>query len=243
MARRFVTATLLVPVLNEIRGLRIIMPRVPEVTQVLVLDGGSTDGSVRWCLDQGYEVYTQHQHGLRFGFCEALEKVRGDVIVTFSPDGNSDPTRIAPLLAEMQRGYDMVIVSRYLPPAVSEDDTPLTRAANWTFTQLINRLFGGHYTDALVLFRAYRRTLVEELGISAPRADWWERRIGRYISWEPMLSIRAAKAGCRVGEIPGDEPHRIGDKQRGWLLPESRIHHVKSGAAMAWLVAEEAVRR
>ena len=67
--------------------------------------------------------------------------------------------------------------------------------------------------------------------------------IGRYISWEPMLSIRAAKAGCRVGEIPGDELPRIGAKRPGWLLPESRIHHVKSGAAMAWLVAEEVARR
>ena len=242
MAGRVVTATLLVPVLNEIRGLKAIMPRVPMVNQVLVVDGGSTDGSAEWCRNRGYEVHVQQARGLRLGLCEALSLVRSDLIVTFSPDGNSDPAQIDPLLTQMRLGYDMVIVSRYLPPAVSDDDTPLTWAANQTFTWLINRLFGGRYTDALVLFRAYRRALVEQLGIVAPQADWWERHVGRYISWEPMLSIRAAKAGCRVGEIPGDELPRIGAKRPGWLLPESRIHHVKSGAAMAWLVAEETVR-
>jgi hypothetical protein len=34
------------------------------------------------------------------------------------------------------------------------------------------------------------------------------------VSWEPLLSIRAAKRGLKVGEIPGDEPKRVGGERK-----------------------------
>lgn len=239
------TATLVVPVLNELPGLQAVMPKLPALDQILVVDGGSTDGSVEWSLSQGFEVHCQHRPGLRTGLIEAWPKVRGDVMVTFSPDGNSDPARVAPLLDFMREHpeVEMCIVSRYLAWARSEDDTPLTRLGNRFFTGLINRLLGGHYTDALVMFRAYRTDLPKRLGVLDQRGASWERWIGRRISWEPMLSIRAAKAGCWVGEIPGNEPPRIGHGRRGFLLPESRISHFASAAAFGWLILEERIRR
>jgi hypothetical protein len=34
------------------------------------------------------------------------------------------------------------------------------------------------------------------------------------ISWEPLLSVRAAKMSLRIAEIPGDEPARIGGERK-----------------------------
>lgn len=236
------TATLVIPVLNELQGLRAVMPYVPRMP-TLVVDGWSTDGSYEWCQAHGYPIYRQKRPGLRAGLIETWALIDSEIMVTFSPDGNSDPARIGPLLAAMERERaDMGIVSRYLEGAHSEDDTPLTRMGNRLFTGLINRLFGGRYTDALVLFRAYRTDLPERLGLLAWRNRLWERVIGRRISWEPMLSIRAANAGCHVIEIPGDEWPRIGHGRGGLLLPESRIEHVRAGLAMAYLICEERLR-
>jgi glycosyltransferase involved in cell wall biosynthesis len=205
--------TLLVPTINEIDGMKAIMPQVrPEwVDQILLLDGGSTDGTVEYARAQGYDVVVQKVKGLRQGYMEALPHVKGDVIITFSPDGNSVAECIPPLVAKMKEGYDMVIVSRYLAGAKSEDDDIVTAFGNWMFTSLIRLVFGYPYTDAMVIYRAYRKDLVHELGLHEESAyRWAEKLFFTRISWEPVLSMRAAKRRLRLAEIPGDEPPRLG---------------------------------
>ena len=238
--------TLRVPALNEISGMRRILPRVRRqwVDQILVLDGGSTDGTVEYAIEHGWEVYRQKQIGIRLGYIEAYEHVTGDIVVTFSPDGNSIPELLPDVIETMKRGdCDMLIVSRYLAGARSYDDTWLTRLGNFGFTWLINLLFGGAYSDALVLFRAWRRQIPRELGLTEVRSAMWERWIGRFISWEPQLSIRVAQRRLKVIEIPGDEPRRVEDEMRKTrLLPTSRIFHLKSGFACLYTVAEEFLR-
>ena len=207
------TVTLLVPTLNEIDGMKAIMPQVKRdwVDQILILDGGSTDGTVEWARDQGYEVYVQKVAGIRQAYMEVLPLVRGEVILTFSPDGNSIPDLIPALVAKMNEGYDMVIASRYLGPARSQDDDWLTGFGNWLFTKTVNFLNRGRYTDAMVIYRAYRKQLIYDLQLDQDRRYRLPERLFQCrISWEPLLSCRAARRGLRITEIPGDEPSRIG---------------------------------
>ena len=58
--------TLLMPTLNEIDGMRVIMPRVRKdlLEQILVLDGGSKDGTIEFAKEQGYDVVVQNERGL-----------------------------------------------------------------------------------------------------------------------------------------------------------------------------------
>jgi glycosyltransferase involved in cell wall biosynthesis len=209
--------TLLIPTLNEVTGMKVIMPKIARdwCDQIIILDGGSTDGTVEYAQAEGYTVYVQKEPGIRQAYMEVLPLIQGDVLITFSPDGNSLPELIPPLLAKMREGYDMVIVSRYLGPARSADDDWLTAFGNWLFTRTINVLHRGRYTDAMVIFRAYHMRLVRDLELDQDR--WYrtpEKLFHTRISWEPMLSARAARRRLKVTEIPGDEPPRIGGERK-----------------------------
>lgn len=218
--------SLLVMTLNEIEGMKAIMPKIDRswVEQILVIDGGSTDGTIEWAKEQSYEVYVQKKKGFRHAYTEAWPLVRGDAVITFSPDGNSVPELIPELIAKMDEGYDMVIASRYLGNAKSDDDDIVTRFGNWLFTRTVNLLHGGNYTDVMVIFRIYQTDLPHKLGLDREDAyELPERLFSTKISWEPLLSVRAAKAKLKIGEIPGDEPERIGG--------ERKLQVIKWGAA------------
>jgi glycosyltransferase involved in cell wall biosynthesis len=206
--------TLLVPALNEIKGMKEVMPRIPKdcYDQLLVVDGGSTDGTIEYAKQSGYEVIHQKKKGMRRAYAEALPYVTGDVVITFSPDGNSVPELIPKLVETAQEGYDMIIVSRYLSGAKSYDDNSFTGFANKVFTFTTNALFGSRYTDAMVIYRAYNKRLINFLGLNDESNVTYyvpEKIFGKIMSWELLLSVRSAKRKLRVIEIPGDEPLRV----------------------------------
>jgi len=206
------TFTLLIPTLNEFEGMKAIMPKIKRewVDQILILDGGSTDGTIEYVRQNGWELHIQQKKGLRNAYMEVHDKITGDYLITFSPDGNSVAELIPPLIEKVREGYDMVIVSRYAKGAKSYDDDLITAFGNWLFTGTVNLLFGSKYTDAMVMYRAYRKDLIKKLDLDKDETYLPEKWFSTVISWEPILSVRCAKLKLKVSEIPGDEPSRIG---------------------------------
>ena len=186
---------------NEIDGMRVIMPQIKKewYDELIIVDGGSTDGTIEYAQEHGYNIFVQKDKGAGAAFLESIEKVTGDIVIIFSPDGNSVPETIPELVEKMKEGYDMVIASRYYKGAKSEDDDAVTAFGNWMFTSLINLLFGSKITDSLVMYRAFKRELVKELGINT-----------KTVSWGSQFLIRAIKKKKKIGEIAADEPARIG---------------------------------
>lgn len=209
--------TLIALTLNEIDGMKAIMPRInPEwVQQILILDGGSTDGTIEWASKHGFQVYVQKKRGIRHAYLEALSLIEGDVVLTISPDGNCPVEFIPAILKKMEEGYDLVIGSRYLDDAKSEDDDIVTGFGNWLFTRTINLLHGGKYTDSMVIYRAFKKQLIYDLDLDKEESyDLPERLFGTVISWEPLMSVRAAKKQKRITEVAVGEPPRIGGHRK-----------------------------
>ena len=213
--------TILIPTLNEIDGMKTIMPKIKKewCHQILIVDGQSTDGTIEYAREKRYEIVIQKKKGMRHAYMEALPHVTGDVILTFSPDGNSIPELIPACIAKMKEGYDMVIVSRYAQGAKSYDDDVVTAFGNKLFTTLINLIHGAHYTDAMVIYRAYKKSLITELDLDKEESySLEEKPFKTKISWEPLLSIRCAKRKLKVADIPGDEPKREGGERKLQVL-------------------------
>ena len=215
------TSTLLVMTLNEIDGMKAIMPRLQAdaVDEIIVVDGGSTDGTIEWARDHGYEVYVQQRPGFRSAYLEVWPRIKGDVVIYFTPDGNSVPEIVPQLVEKMRKGYDLVIASRYLDGAKSEDDDVVTKFGNWMFRTLVNVLLrpsgSPRMTDPMVMLRAHRKDLPTRLGLDRPEPFVGLERLFRTrVDWIPLMSMRAVKRGIKWSEIPADEPPRIGGKRK-----------------------------
>jgi glycosyltransferase involved in cell wall biosynthesis len=209
------TTTLLLPTLNEIEAVQVVVPKIKRqwVDEIIVVDGGSTDGTVEFLRHMGIKVLSQDRGGYGRAMAYGLSQAAGDIIVEFTPDGNSIPEDIPRIITKVIDGYDLVIGSRYMKGARSDDDDWLTALGNRLFTLAVNLLFRARYTDVLVGFRAYRRKAALKLDLDAPG-----------LSWPCQSSIRFARAGLRVAEIPANEPSRIGGQRKmrpfktGWEI-------------------------
>jgi len=208
---------LLVVALNEIEGMKIEMPKVQRewCDQILVLDGGSSDGTVEYAKQMGYDVYIQKGKGLRNAYQEVWPLLKGDWVITISPDGNSPPEYIPKLIEKMREGYDMVIGSRYYGGATSEDDDMLTAFGNFFFTTLINTLHGGYYSDAMTIYRIYKKELFYKLALDQDSTyESFEKVFCTKIGVEPILSARFSKEKLQHADIACPEPPRIGGTRK-----------------------------
>lgn len=203
--------TLLMPVIDEIDGLRVLVPRIDRslFDEIVMLDGGSTDGSVEYAHANGLRVVVQRRADVSYLILDILDEIRTEYVVGFSPDGNCRIDDLPRLVAKLREGYDVVVMSRYLPGARSEDDTAITAFGNWMFSRMARFLGASPITDALNIFRGYRIALLQ---------DPWYRRFMLGPVHEPLVSALANLRGLRIVELAADEPPRIGGSRKMRIL-------------------------
>ena len=196
---------LLVLTLNEIDGMKKIMPKIDKklADEIVIVDGGSTDGTVDEAKKMGFKVIPQKIQGHAGAIIAGVEATNSDTIVIFGPDGNHYPEEIPQLIEKINEGYDQVVISRFGKGSVNLDATIIENFGNRMFAFLTNVFFGGHFTDSLNESRAITRQAFIDLKFDAHGMNSTEQ-----------MSIRGIKKRQKIVEIVGNEGKRLGGKKK-----------------------------
>jgi len=165
---------------------------LPRLTDLLVIDDGSTDQTAERAAEAGARVVRVRSNrgkgnALRLG----IEQARGDTLVFLDADGQDDPREIPVLLEALCAGADLVVGSRFLGHFDPGAITTINRYGNRLLTGVANVLFGVRLTDTQAGFRAVRRGLIDRIALRAQHYDI-----------ETDLLLQAVKVGGRVVEVP-----------------------------------------
>ena len=201
---------------NEIEGVKVIVPRIPKkaVYEVFCVDYNSKDGTVEWMEKNGIRVVRQQTKGRAEAVRIAFDKAKGDAVIIFSPDGNEVPEDIPKLIRKMEEGYDLVIASRFTKTSKAADAGRMHAFGNNMITFFTNLFHGTHVTDAINGFRIVNKKAYNKIGgIKATRHEG-----------DVEMTIKFARAGFKIGEIPTDEPERIGGKAKIRTFTDGKLY-------------------
>jgi len=221
------SVSLVCPVLNEVHGLEAVLPHIPAyIGQLVIVDGGSTDGSLDTVrrLRPDATVIAQPGRGKGNALKAGVGIATGDIVVTMDADGSMHPSDIDSAVRTLLSGCDFVKGSRALAGGGSTDFTRLRQAGNTFLTRVSNLLFGKKYTDITYGFNAYWRGVVMDL---EHLADGFE--------FEIQIAVRAARSGLRIAEVPCFETDRIGGT--------SKLHAGRDGWGIFRVLVTEAIPR
>jgi dolichol-phosphate mannosyltransferase len=187
--------SVVIPVLNE-RGsiaplfdeLRAACTDLGRDWEAIFVDDGSTDGSwgaiceLAQDVPQARGVRVRRNFGKSAALQTGIEAARGETIVTIDGDGQDDPAEIPALLAELERGNDLVSGWKH------ERKDPLRRRlASRFFNFVTSRLSGVRIHDLGCGLKAYRGECARSLDL--------------YGELHRFAAVLAAQQGWRVSEL------------------------------------------
>jgi glycosyltransferase involved in cell wall biosynthesis len=173
------TYSWVIPVRNEVESWPKLIKEIKKVMryknyEVIVVDDGSTDGSmvkdmakIQWLR---CKEHVGKWEALRLG----LKKARGDVIITIDGDLQDNPADVNKLLNKLNQGYDAVgglRVNRKLISVIG------------------SRILG--FADVNTSFKVFRRKLIKFLPPKASQLRfllWWWKEKGFKIGEIPRIS-------------------------------------------------------
>jgi dolichol-phosphate mannosyltransferase len=223
-----------IPVINEggrIRSLltRMAALRIAGLADIIIVDGGSKDGSLEMDRLQGAGVRAllvktdpgRLSAQLRCAYAFALDQGY-EGIVTIDGNDKDDPEAIPRFIDALAHGVDFVQASRFIPGGIAEN-TPTSRyvAIRLIHAPALSHASGFKWTDTTQGFRAYSRSMLLDPRIAPFRDVFADYELLAY------LSYRVPKLGYRCIELPTIRRYPKGE------VP-TKISSLKGNAAVLW---------
>jgi glycosyltransferase involved in cell wall biosynthesis len=218
------TVSIVVPARNEARNLEIVLPLLPAVHQVVLVDGHSVDDTIETArrVMPGIHVVQQTRKGKGNALACGFAAATGDIIVMFDADGSADPNEIPAFVRALTEGADVAKGSRFTNGGGSEDITRFRSLGNLFLNSITNVLLGSRYTDLCYGYNAFWRRLVPGLHLPDHTVEAVDMMIwGDGFEIETVLNCRFFLGGARIVEVGSVEKSRI--------FGESNLNAIRDG--------------
>lgn len=235
--------SLCIPIYNE--GNRILTElekakkaKVNEIADIILLDGGSTDGSISVENLKNFKVNTlitmkekglyKQSEALKAGFDFVIKRKYKGVITV---DGNDKDgiEDVEKFVEKLEEGYDYIQGSRFLKNGKYEN-TPLTRyiAIKYIHAPIISLKSHKKYTDTTNLFRGYSIKYLTDKRVQIFRDVFKSYELSVY------LSTRADEINLKTCEIPVQRcypskkkyPTKVGKIKGNFLIIKSLLENL-----------------
>jgi glycosyltransferase involved in cell wall biosynthesis len=206
--------TVIIPAMNEARNLELVLPCLPPVHEVILVDGHSVDDTVDTArrILPTIKVLQQTRRGKGNALACGFEATTGDVIVMFDADGSADPAEIPRFVEALASGADFAKGSRFAKGGGSHDITRFRSLGNRCLNLVANLVLGTHYTDLCYGYNAFWVDTLGDLALppagvaaTSPKKMVW----GDGFEIETVLNCRLAMAKLEVREVPSFERSRV----------------------------------
>ncbi len=188
--------SVILPVVNEAENLRILIPRLIALFdrerlsyEIVVVDGGSTDGTRETAAALGARVVGERRRGFAGAMETGIAEARGDYVLTLDADQSHDPDLIVKMWRARTRA-DIVVASRYALGGVAYSDF-IRRSTSWLLNLVLRRILSMPVRDVSSGYRLYRREALANLELTSSNFEVQEE-----------ILVKAYASGFSVVEVP-----------------------------------------
>lgn len=218
----------IIPALNEEHSIGQVIADIPRelVTEVVVVDNGSTDSTASVASGLGATVVNEERKGYGQACLTGINYIKNssytpDIIVFLDGDYSDYPKEMKTVLSPItEAGYDLVIGSRTIGERQKGALLPQALVGNYVATSLIKLFYGVSFTD-LGPFRAIRYDKLLSLGMK-----------DRTFGWTVEMQVKAAKRRLRCTEVPVSYRKRIGTSKITGTITGSFM----AGVKIIWMI-------
>ena len=190
--------SVLIPVYNEARTLERLLDAVeerPEVSELVIVDDGSTDGTAEILGTRDFKVPAQvirheRNRGKGAALRTAIAAATGDVALVQDADLEYDPAEFPLLLAPIERGRAEVVYGSRSFAAHSAYSFWFV-IGNKLVTLWTNVLFNSYLSDMETCYKLMPLSVWRSLDLRSDRFDI-----------EPEITAKLLKSGHRIYEVP-----------------------------------------
>lgn len=215
--------------------------RAPAPNEILVVHDEADDptlpvvDALRTAHPQIRAVHNRLGRGPALALRAAFAAARGEAVCVTMADASDEPDDIGRMLAEIERGADLVAASRYMPGGAQYGGPRVKVLLSRLAGLSLHALVGMPTHDPTSSFKMYRRAMLERLGLESNR--------GFELTLE--ISVKAFLGGYRITEIPTVWRDRTEGRSRfklmQWLPLYLRWYALCVGKGM-WRGRDRAVR-